>query len=134
MAIPGNKFQCAATLVGVSVIQALDHTARRCILAAPPGAAGTLRMHFTGITFGKSVHGHHGIHYDAERHLGGAPVTIVFRSAGRQLGMSTHRDGQGWSGFEFETAELAGQKGELTVEVTAASNSNRKYCFEADTR
>jgi hypothetical protein len=134
MAIPGEKFQCPTTVVGVSVIQALDHSARRCILAAPPGAGGTLRLRFTDVAFGASLRGHHGIHYEAERHLGGAPVTIAFKHGDRTIGQSTHRDGQGWSGFEFDTAELEGKRGSLVVEISAANNTNRKYCFDADTR
>jgi hypothetical protein len=59
---------------------------------------------------------------------------ISFRVKDTVIGRTAHVDGQGWSGFEFETNEFEGKTEELRVEVSSASGANRKYCFEADTR
>lgn len=133
-ATPGDRFNCGSSYVGVSVVQALDHEPRLCIFAPPIGGGQVLQMRFPGVRFGKTLHGHHGIHYDAERHKTGTPVMISFRVKDTIIGRTAHVDGQGWSGFDFETTELDGKSEELRVEVTSASGANRKYCFEADTR
>jgi hypothetical protein len=133
-ATPGDRFNCGSSYVGVSVVQALDHEPRLCIFAPPIGGGQVLQMRFPGVRFGKTLHGHHGIHYDAERHKTGTPVMISFRVKDTVIGRTAHVDGQGWSGFDFETTELDGKSDELRVEVTSASGANRKYCFEADTR
>jgi hypothetical protein len=133
-ATPGDRFNCGSSYVGVSVVQALDHEPRLCIFAPPIGGGQILQMRFPGVRFGKALHGHHGIHYDVERHKTGTPVMISFRVKDTVIGRTAHVDGQGWSGFEFETNEFEGKTEELRVEVSSASGANRKYCFEADTR
>jgi hypothetical protein len=50
------------------------------------------------------------------------------------LGKLVHRDGQGWAGFELDTAELAGRTADLVAEISAPNGNRRMYCFEADTR
>jgi hypothetical protein len=132
---PGRRANCSGSFVGLSVIQALDHSARRCFLAPPAGTGQAVRVRFPNIGFGTVIHGHHGLHYDVERHKAGAPITLTFRSGDLTLGSSTHRDGQGWSGFELPTAELAGKHAELVVDITShGGGGKRTYCFEADTR
>jgi len=133
-ATPGNKFVCPSTFVGITVIQALDHSPRRCIAAFPPGGTSALRMTFAGVKLGKSIVAHHGIHYDGERYNVGTPVTIVFRTRTGPLGQSVHRDGQGWSSFELDTTELAGKTEDIIVEVSSSVGMRRQYCFEATTR
>lgn len=130
-AIPGDKFSCSGSFVGVSVLHALDHSARRCFYVPPSG--GVIRMRFANVGFGQVLHGHHGLQHEAERSGTGAPVTLVFRAGDRTLGKVTHLDGTGWTGFELPTSELAGQRGELVVDVSS-SGGRRHYCFEADTR
>jgi hypothetical protein len=132
-ATPGAKFNCPGTLAGVTVIQDLEHDPRQCIIAPPIGGGAMLRLKFANVTFGNSLHGHHGLHYDAERHATGEVISLVFKSGDKNIGRAEHRIGTGWSGFEFPTQELAGQRGELTVDVIGRSNQ-RQYCFEADTR
>lgn len=133
-ALPGNKFVCPSAFVGATIIQALDHSPRRCLAAFPTGGTSTLRMTFGRVAFGKSIVAHHGIHYDGERYLTGTPVTIAFRARGVTLGQSVHRDGQGWSSFELDTSELAGKTEDLVVDVSSPSAQRRQYCFEATTR
>ncbi len=132
-AVPGDKASCeGGGLVGLTVLPALDYSPRRCLEATPVGD-GALRMHFPQVAFGHQIHGHHGIYVEAERGKTGAPVTVTFSHGGQMLGRANHRDGDGWADFTFDTGALAGQTGDLDVEVTSAEAS-RKYCFEADTR
>lgn len=132
-ATPGARWNCNGTFAGVSVIQDLEHDPRQCILAPTVGPGGALRIKFANITFGNSVHGHHSLHYDSERHATGEIVSLVFKSGDKNIGRAEHRVGTGWTGFELSTQELAGQRGELTVDVISRSQL-RQYCFEADTR
>ena len=133
-AVPGDKATCeGGGMAGLTVLPALDYSARRCLEATPLGDGAALHLHFPQVVFGKQLHGHHGIYVEAERHKTGAPVTVVFSHGGQTLGRANHRDGDGWSGFTLDTSALAGQTGDLDVEVESAE-ANRKYCFEADTR
>ncbi len=137
-AVPGDRFNCPGNgFVGVSVVADLDYVPHRCIFAPPPGNA-PLRLRFADVRFGRSLHGHHALYVEAERDKKGAPVTISFKS-GDSTGNSTigtvvHRDGEGWKPFELDTTPLAGQHGELVVEIASPGGDRRLYCFEADTR
>ena len=75
-----------------------------------PGNA-PLRLRFSDVHFGHSLHGHHAIYVEAERDRKGAPVTITFRSGDSTLGSFVHRDGDGWKPFEVDTSALAGPDG-----------------------
>jgi hypothetical protein len=132
-AIPGDRFVCPGSgFVGASVVADLDYVPHRCVFAPPQGSA-PVRLRFLDVRFGHSLHGHHALYVEAERDRTGAPVTLVFSSGGSELGRVVHRDGEGWKPFEFDTSALAGQHGELSVEISS-SGSRRLYCFEADTR
>lgn len=133
-ATPGDRFSCGATSVGISVLHALDHSARKCFFAPPDKANAILRIRFQDVAFGTVIHGHHGLQHEAERDKKGAPVTLTFRYGDRTLGKAVHLDGTGWFGFEIPTPELQGQKGELTVDVSTTNAHRRHYCFQADTR
>jgi hypothetical protein len=133
-AIPGDRFACqGGGFVGVSVAADLDYVPRRCIFA-PPSGSQPLRLHFSDVRFGRTLHGHHTLYVEAERDRKGAPVTLTFRAGDSTLGVLVHRDGDGWKPFELDTSSLAGQRGELTVEVSSPEGNRRLYCFEADTR
>ncbi len=132
-AIPGDRFVCPGSgFVGASVVADLDYVPHRCIFAPPPGSS-PLHLRFLDVRFGHTLHGHHALYVEAERDRTGAPVTIAFSAGGSELGRVVHRDGEGWKPFEFDTSALAGQRGELSVEISS-SGSRRLYCFEADTR
>lgn len=133
-AVPGDKFNCGSTFVGVSVFAVLDYTARRCIYAAPPGGAAATRIRFADVVMGRALHGHHALYVEAERQREGAPVTLQFRIGDRSVGKVVHLDGEGWKGFELDTSEWAGQTVELIADVTSPNANRRMYCFEADTR
>lgn len=131
--VPSERFVCPnGGFVGVSVLQPIDHTARRCFYAPPPGGESVIRLRFANVRFGKALHGHHGIHWHQER--GGTPVTLVWKADGKVIGRVVHNDGDAWKGFELDTRELEDKTGELIAEVTSPNAARRQYCFEADTR
>ncbi|MEO6421091.1 MAG: hypothetical protein ABIP39_16885 [Polyangiaceae bacterium] len=132
-AIPGDKFNCGNSPVGISVVSDLGYTPHKC-LYAPPSGGGATRIKFENVTFGDVLHGHHGLYVEAERGREGAPITLSFSVGERRLGKMTHVDGDGWKGFELPTPELKGQKGELVAEVASPNGNRRTYCFEAITR
>lgn len=133
LAIPGDRFACpGGAFVGMSVVPDLDYLPHRCVYAPPTGGQ-TTRIRFLDVRFGASLHGHHALYVEAERDRRGAPVALTFRSGDTLLGTVEHKDGDGWKPFELDTGALAGQHGELLVEV-GSSGDRRMYCFEADTR
>jgi hypothetical protein len=132
--VPGDRFVCPGNgFVGASVVADLEYVPHRCIFAPPPGNA-PLRLRFTDVRFGHTLHGHHALYVEAERDKKGAPVTIRFTAGGSTLGTVVHRDGEGWKPFELDTSSLAGQTSELVAEITSPGGDRRLYCFEADTR
>lgn len=129
---PADRYNCGNAMVGVVVLSALDYSGRRCLMAAPsPGMK--LRVRFSGVKFGRVLHGNHGLYAEAERNLAGAPVSIDLRSGEKLIGRASHKDGDGWSYFEFNTQELAGQTGDVTAEISSPG-ADRLYCFEVTTR
>jgi hypothetical protein len=133
MAIPSARFNCqGGGFVGVSVLEPFDYQARKCIFAQPLGGAAVLRIRFANVAFGKALHGHHGLYSEHER--GGSPVALVWKAEDKTLGRVVHNDGDGWKGFELDTRDLEGKRGELIAEISAANPARRQYCFEADTR
>ncbi len=130
-AIPGHRFECGGSRVGVSVVADMSYHPHRCIYAPPTN--GPLRITFKDVAFGEVLHGNHGLYVEAERGRTGAPVTLTFSVGDKRLGRVEHRDGESWKGFELSTSELAGQTADLTAEITS-SGPRRMYCFEAVTR
>ena len=130
-ALPGDRFQCSGGgYVGVAVLHALDHHPHRCLFASPQG--GSLRIRFSKVTFGSSLHGHSGVQWVTERVPSAERTQLSLSAFDRPIGQNAHKLGAGWTGFEFPTPELAGQRGELVAEVSNAAA--RAYCFEGDTR
>lgn len=133
-AVPADRFACKGSMVGITVLADLDYQPRRCLLTPPIGGDAVLRLRFPNVKFGRVLRGHHAIGVYQERERDGVPVMLVFQAQGRMLGRFMHVDGDGWKPFAMDTGELAGQTGELLVEVFASTADKRKYCFEATTR
>lgn len=134
-ALPGDRFHCSRNAwVGETVNADLAYAPRRCIHAPPPGGNEALRLRWREVRFGARLEGHHALYVEAERDRKGSPVRIAFSSEGKPLGEASHEDGQGWVSFGFDTPDLAGRTGELTVEISSPRGDRRTYCFEATTR
>jgi hypothetical protein len=132
--IPAQRFDCAGSHVGVSVVADMDYYPHRCIYAPPPGGNAVLRIKFANVLFGDVLHGNHGLYVEAERSRTGAPVSITFSVGDKKIGKATHNDGDSWKGFEFSTGDIKGQRGDLVAEISSANGNRRMYCFEAITR
>lgn len=128
---PADKFVCSGGHVGVAVLHALDHHPHLCVYATPM-QSGTLRLKFSGVTYGSSLHGHSGIQWMVERVPAPEKVAMTFSAFERPIGTHHHKVGVGWVGFELPTTDIEGKKGDLTVDI--ASSTQRQFCFEATTR
>ena len=134
------RYLCPAegwNYIGQTVIEDMDHRGRRCIWSHPV-QGGVMVTRFHGVPLGESIHGHHGIAYEAERgddfgNVGG-PVELRVVVDDTEAGSSVHRDGEGWKTFDVDTRAWAGGTHTVTFEVRAENAGNRHYCFEGDAR
>lgn len=134
---PAARFECPGGVffnISETVIADQDFRPRRCIWAHPPNK-GDVRIQFTDVSLGQVIRGHGGMYWLIERDKPGVPVVMNVRVNGRDIGRYEHRDGDGWSEFEMQLGENAGQKN-ATVEftVSARNNLHRHFCFEAHSR
>jgi hypothetical protein len=134
---PRQRFECRGGTffnVGVTIIADEEFRARRCIWAHPP-RRGELTIQYRDVTLGQAIVGHGGLYWIIERERRGAPIELVVRVDGDEVGRATHVDGDGWAAFEMALGEHAGKDG-ATVEfaVSATNNQHRHFCFEARTR
>jgi hypothetical protein len=129
--VPAEKFVCQGGHVGVAVLHGLDHHPHVCIYATPMSNA-SVKMKFSNVKFGSSLHGHSGIQWLVERTPTPDKVSVAFSAFDRPIGTHHHKVGAGWIGFELPTAEIAGKTGDLVAEI--APSSQRQFCFEATTR
>jgi hypothetical protein len=130
--IPGDRFNCGGAFVAITVMPVLDYSPRRCIVAGPSQGM-KLRVRFLGVKLGRVLHGNHGMYAENERDRKGAPVTVDFTIETAHIGRATHRDGDGWTYFEFPTHDRAGTTADVTAEI-ASSGNERNYCFEVTSR
>lgn len=134
---PQERFECPAGVffnVGVTVIADEEFRPRRCLWSHPL-ARGELVTRFHDVPLGQVIRGHGGLYWMVERERKGAPVTLTIRVDGDTVGAFTHRDGEGWKGFEVPLGAHAGQRAhEVELAVTSTNYKDRHFCFEADTR
>jgi hypothetical protein len=134
-AVPADRFACPnSSFVGVSIVEDMEYYPRRCIDAPPQAGNSLLRLRYGDVHFGRKLVGHHALYIEAELRSLDLREGISFRAGDTPIGTATHRDGQGWTPFEFDTGALAGTEGELTVDIGAPAGERRMYCFEATTR
>jgi hypothetical protein len=75
------------------------------------------------------------MYWIVERERKGAPVELRVRVDGDEVGTYVHRDGDGWSSFEFPLGAHAGAgAAEVEFRVRSPNYAHRHFCFEADTR
>lgn len=128
--VPADKFVCSGGHVGITVLHDLSHHPRVCINAN--AGQGTLRLKFTGVTFGEAIVGHSGLQWMGERAPSRNVASVTFSAFDRPIGTHLHRHGAGWVNFELPTPELAGKRADLVADV--GGQGDRFYCFEATTR
>jgi len=134
---PKRRFVCGGGPffnVGVTVIADQHWRARRCLWAHPP-RRGELRIRYAKVPLGQTILGHGGLYWIIERERRGAPITLVVRVDGDEVGRTTHNDGDGWAAFEMSLGDHGGKR-EATVEFAMSSTNHRHrhFCFEARSR
>jgi hypothetical protein len=132
--VPAERFACPGGTVSKSLATDLDYYPHQCIYAAAPGGGGVVRLRFIAVELGRWLRGHHGIYVEAETAPSGQPpVVITFRVNDQVIGQAGHREGEGWTHFQFDTSSLAGVRADVVVEIGTAGGERRQYCFEANT-
>lgn len=134
---PSARFECPGGSffnVSQTVIADQNFLPRRCMWAHPP-AKGEIAIRFSNVSLGSVIRGHGGMYWMTERDGSGAPVDLIVRVDGAEIGRYQHKDGDGWSSFEMPLGDHAGKKNAgVEFGVTTSNNMHRHFCFEADSR
>jgi hypothetical protein len=130
---PAERFSCEGrrnAWVAPVVLEDLDLQPRSCIYQ-PASGREPLRVTFDAVPFSDQVVFHGGLYYEHERMRDGAAVRAKILRDDRELGLMTHRDGDGWKRLVLRTTPGAGR---LTVEVSADDARRRSFCWSASVR
>lgn len=132
---PKERFDCGGSsqFVGVTVIEDERYQPRRC-LWADPTKARPIAVRFKQVTLHERLRGYGGISYFDERDGGGGSVQLEVRAGDKPLGQYQHAPGEGWTKFEFSTADFKGQTHDVEFRVRALKGRPRGFCFQADLR
>jgi len=134
---PAERFVCDPQRpwlwVGATVLADLDLRPRRCVWQHPAGA-DPVRVTFPETPIGDRLVVHGGIDYNNERQRVHGPVVLRVWIDDRLAGELIHHDGDGWSGIEIDTSELALDRAVVRFETTADNPSARLFCWSASTR
>lgn len=128
---PAHRFECdRGHFVAAVVMEDLNLQPRHCVWQPPTGNA-PLRVRFDDVPLGDRLVLYGGLYYEHERMREGPPVDLSVRIDGELRGNMHHRDGDGWKRIELATG---GGRGEVTFEVTSATDRRRGFCWAASTR
>lgn len=135
--VPDERFVCDPSRpwlwVGPTVLADLTLTPRRCIWQHPAGPE-PVRSTFFDVLLGDRLVVHGGVDYENERWRARSPITLRVWISDRLAGELVHRDGDGWSSLEIETANLGFDRATVRFEATAADPTARVFCWAASTR
>ncbi|HEU4403738.1 MAG TPA: hypothetical protein VFS43_00360 [Polyangiaceae bacterium] len=137
--LPARRYVCDEEprhSVAVTVIDDLGHRPRRCVVTPPPPQPWrevVVRVRGAPPSAGL-VAGHMGLPYLYEREGVGAPVELVLRAGGDEIGALRHRDGEGWARFAWPIGGRAAGAGGLSIHVSGAGAEGRPLCWEARLR
>ncbi|MGB8329549.1 MAG: hypothetical protein WCE62_05430 [Polyangiales bacterium] len=134
---PKQRFVCDPQRpwlwVGATVLADLDLQPRRCVWQHPAGT-DPIRVMFSEALLGERLVIHAGVDYHAERERAHGAVTLRVWIDERLAGELIHRDGDGWSSLDIETAGLRSRRATVRFETTADDPSARLFCWSASTR
>jgi hypothetical protein len=134
---PERRFVCDPgrpwLWVGSTVLADLTLEPRRCIWQHPAGT-DPVRVTFFDVPLSDRLVVHAGIDYENERWRKGAPVTLRIWVDDRLAGELVHRDGDGWSALEIDTAKLVSDRATVRFETTSEDPKARVFCWAASTR
>lgn len=140
---PAKRYECPkGGLAGISILTDLDYNPRHCLLIFPPGHASRIQIRLDAFRFGKTLHGTHGVYVHSERLLKFPPIVLHVSGQEAPIGKIVHKDGEGWTHFQMDTAAMAGQVAPLSLEIESPvgvatggyDGMWRQYCFVLDSR
>ena len=133
---PKERFVCDPRRpwlwVGATVMPDLELRPRRCIWQHPAGTE-PVRVTFLDAPLGERLVIRGGIDYNGERRRNHGPVTLRVWIDDRLAGELVHHDGDGWSGIDIDTSDLALERAEVRFETTAQDPTARLFCWSAST-
>jgi hypothetical protein len=136
---PAERHQCDQRrnwlFVAATVNEDLELRPRHCIWQHPSGRE-PIRATWRNVPLGRSLVLYGDIYYEHERKLENGPVEARVLIGGEEVARMTHRDGDGWKRVSADTRSggATGERGDVTVEVTAANPHLRTFCWSATTR
>ncbi len=133
---PRQRFQCDFERpwlwVGMTMIESLDLSPRRCIWTHPQGR-DPIAVTYPDVPLAQYMVLYAGLDYHDERDQDKAPVTLRVSVNGRQVANLVHRDGNGMARYALDLHEdLGGQvpeRGQLRFEVTTPEPFRRSFCW-----
>ena len=137
VAAPRQRFDCSQDgrywlWVGITTIEALDLSPRRCIWTHPQGGE-PISVSYRDVPLGERLVLHGGLDYHDERDQVRGSVLLRVLLDGRELTTFTHRDGDGMTNWEINLKEKLGgnlpARGELRFEVSAPAPERRSFCW-----
>src|SRR5690606_15050123 len=112
------------------VIEDQHYRPHRCIWAHPGEKAATV-IRFPEVTLEKTLRGYGGLSWFLERETKGTDIELEVFVDGEKLGRFEHRDGDGWTGFEFDTSKYQGTLRQVEFRVASKRSQKREFCFQA---
>jgi len=129
---PRERFVCGgqdSAFVGVTIIDDQRYRPRRCLWAQPP-RDGVLRLRFSGVPVGRTLHGFAGLSYFLFRDGGREPIRLSARLGEHAFGSYLHRDEWGWDAFRLSgDPGAAGTTAPLELTVQSEHAEGRDFCF-----
>ena len=119
--------------VGETVLEDLDLRPRRCVWQHPEAGAEVVAA-FDDVPLDTRLVLHAGLYYEHERMREHGPFVLRVRAEGREVGLMTHRDGDGWKRIEASLPGAEGERGRVEIAVHADNPHLRSVCWAADLR
>lgn len=133
---PRARFTCDPgrpwLFVAETVTEDLSLAPRDCVWQHPQGSE-PIRVTFHDVPLGTRLMFTGGVYSEHERMREHGPVDVIVRANGREIGRMQHHDGDGWKRMEAVTAERAGTRGDLSIDVSAPDPQFRTFCWDAKT-
>jgi len=134
-----HHFECGSygepwLWVGATVNEDLELRPRRSIYQHPV-EGGVIALAFDDVPLGDSIVLYSGVWWEFERTRDGAPITMVIRLDGEEIGRGVHHDGDGWARMEAAIPDdRRGGHGSIRFEVTTTGAYHRSYSWQATMR
>ncbi len=120
--------------VGATTTMDLELRGRRCVSQHAQGP-DPITTSYDDVPLGDAIVLYGGLWWERERWRNGGDVEVVVRLDGEEIGRMTHHDGDGWKRMEAAVpAGRRGQRGRVSVEVSAEDPEYRAFCWAGSSR